>query len=129
MAVRSACGGKVLWNGVAIPDVRRWSFDEDEEEKKYSSSSTACKKVTLGGAVDVTGEIDVYINDENHFSGILEVTDVGELKLYEDADDFWTITNARITGISVEAPIEDGDPSVATIRFALGSDAVITPPA
>lgn len=129
MGVRSACSGKVLWNEAAIPDVRSWKFDQDEEEKKYSSSSTDCKKITLGGAVDLTGEIQVYINDDTHFSGILEVADEGSLKLYEDADDFWHINPARITGISVEAPIEEGDPSIATIRFALAAGAVITPPA
>lgn len=130
MAVRTSCTGKVSFKGVDIADVRRWTFDWDAELKEFSSSSTNCKKVNLTGAETFTGEFDVYINDTSRFEDTATLKDTGALKLYEDANDFWNIVDVIINNITVEAPIEDGDPSIATLSFALtGTAPTITPPA
>ena len=125
MAVRSACNGKVQWDGTDIPHVRSWTFDRSEDVTEYSSSSTNCAKQRLSTVEDVTGTVEVYIDPDDAFEAILDLGDTGTFKLYEDATDFWTVP-AIITGVSVNAPIEAGDPVEATISFE-GNGNVIAP--
>lgn len=125
MSVRNACTGKVLWNDIEIPHIREWSFDRDQEVKEFSSSSTNCAKQRIEGVEDVTGTVELYIDNEDPFEDILDVGDTGTFKLFEDATDFW-IVPAIISGFSVNDPIEAGDLVSASIRFA--GNGVVTPP-
>jgi len=125
MSVRSACNGKVLADDVNIPEVRSWTFTESQESKEFSSSSTACTKKRLPSVSDSSGSFELYIDPDIPFEDIIAVGDEPTLKLFEDLTDFWTIP-VIIDEITVNTPIEDGDPVNATVTWS-GNGAVVPP--
>lgn len=126
MAVRTGCRGKILIDDVEVAEVRNWSFDWNVAVKEYASSSTACAKKRLGSQQDVSGgRFEVYIDDEDRIDAQIEPGDEVTLKLYEDTDDLWTITDTLISSISPATDIEGDELVGASVGFEGG---VVTPP-
>jgi len=115
-------GGKVNVSNAAVADVRTWSMSQSHESKPYNSSDTAAKTRRLGGNVDWTASVSVYLPTDPS-SGVAAIGAYVPVKLYVNATQYWS-GNAWVDGIEWEVDVENNE--IIGYELELSGDGEIT---
>jgi hypothetical protein len=108
MAVISGVAGSVQIGSSALVECTGWTFNKKVSVHKYASCATGGFKAAVPGVKDGSGSISGKYDDADPIEDAIDVGDSVTLKLYVDADDFYSVPSV-IESLDLTVDIDEGE--------------------
>ena len=117
MPMLSGQDGKIIADSVEVANITRWKFETKSNTLAYASSATGGFRERLPGVRHGSGTVLFVLSDAAPVPDQLADGDQVTLKLYVDADSFYSVP-AVIETLSLDVNVDTGNPVDGQFKFA-----------